>query len=240
MPYYKITFIDVGQGDSTLIQTHHGKCNILIDSYNNLDYLESLGTNHIDYIFISHFDKDHVSTLNDIIDDYKVKMIYYSEKSVTEEYIKNDNWINLNAGDELNIEGVRISVLGPLKDYNSLNLNSLVLKIYINSNTFLFTGDINEEVEFELIDIYGSQLKSDVLKVAHHGSESSSTIDFVNAVSPKICLIGVGKDNKYGHPNGEVIKRLKQLGIKIYRTDECGEIFLQINKKGKIVNNIHR
>lgn len=227
MPYYKITFIDVGQGDSTLIQTHHGKCNILIDSHNNLDYLESLGTNHIDYIFISHFDKDHVSTLNDIIDDYKVKMIYYSEKSVTEEYIKNDNWINLNAGDELNIEGVRISVLGPLKDYNSLNLNSLVLKIYINSNTFLFTGDINEEVELDLIDIYESQLKSDVLKVAHHGSKTSSSISFLDYVKPKYSIISVSNYNNYGLPNDEILQRLDKYS-KLYLTKNNGNITFKI------------
>ncbi len=227
MPYYKITFIDVGQGDSTLIQTHHGKRNILIDSYNNLDYLESLGTNHIDYIFISHFDKDHVSTLNDIIDDYKVKMIYYSEKSVTEEYIKNDNWINLNAGDELNIEGVRISVLGPLKDYNSLNLNSLVLKIYINSNTFLFTGDINEEVELDLIDIYESQLKSDVLKVAHHGSKTSSSISFLDYVKPKYSIISVSNYNNYGLPNDEILQRLDKYS-KLYLTKNNGNITFKI------------
>lgn len=115
---------------------------------------------------------------------------------------------------------------------NNINNNALVCKLNYKQFSVLFTGDIEEEAEEKIINLYKKNpqiLKSTVLKVAHHGSDSSSTIEFLKMVSPKIALIGVGKNNKYGHPSLEVISKIKEQGINIYRTDENGEITLKTN-----------
>ena len=121
---------------------------------------------------------------------------------------------------------------------NSLNNNSIVAKLEYNEFSMLFTGDIEEKVENKLLEKYQRNiLKSTVLKVAHHGSESSSKEEIVKLISPKISVIGVGKENKFGHPNKDVIRRLKEQNSKIFRTDLNGEITIKVNKKGKIKIN---
>lgn len=103
--------------------------------------------------------------------------------------------------------------------------------------TMLFTGDIEEDAEKELVKIYGDKLKSDILKVAHHGSKTSSIQEFLEAVKPQIALIGVGQNNTFGHPNSGVIERLEKINTKIYRTDINGEISIKVNKNGEIKIN---
>ena len=121
-----------------------------------------------------------------------------------------------------------------------LNANAIVAKMYCTiknkTTTIMFTGDIEEKAEEELVKIYGDKLKADILKVAHHGSKTSSTAGFLKCVSPKIALIGVGKDNTFGHPNSGVISRLENINAKIYRTDKLGEITVTISKSKKSIN----
>ena len=120
-------------------------------------------------------------------------------------------------------------------EFDDLNNNSIVAKFTYNSFSVLFTGDI-EKSEENLIDKYiNEELKSDVLKVAHHGSKTSTSKEFLEVVKPKIALIGVGENNNFGHPNTLVIKRLEEIGCKILRTDKMGEIQIKINNKGKIL-----
>ena len=114
---------------------------------------------------------------------------------------------------------------------DDINDNSIVMKLEYNSFSCLFTGDISKKIEQNLVKKYGKELKSTVLKVAHHGSKTSSDKEFIKLVNPKISLIGVGKNNKFGHPNEQVLKILKQINSKIYRTDLNGEIILKVNKK---------
>ena len=143
----------------------------------------------------------------------------------------------LQAGEKLQIGQVQIRVLWPEKKQiteNQLNNNSLVLQVQYQQISILFTGDI-ENIAEEVILSKNINLKADILKVAHHGSKTSSSQRFIEAVSPKIALIGVGKNNMFGHPNREVIERLQSYGTKIYRTDECGEISITVNNRGKIV-----
>lgn len=105
-----------------------------------------------------------------------------------------------------------------------------------------FTGDIEQIAEKEILQEYQENenvLKTDILKVAHHGSKTSSTQGFVEVVSPKIALIGVGKNNKFGHPNEEVFNRLKEKGVDIYRTDKVGEIIIEVNRRGDILKISH-
>ena len=151
---------------------------------------------------------------------------------------KKINLIYVKAGDVITIDGIKIKVLHPQKELiteNSINNNSMVFKLEYKSFSMLFTGDI-ENIAEEIILNKNINLKADILKVAHHGSKTSSGQKFIKAVSPKIALIGVGENNIFGHPNSEVIERLQSYGTKIYRTDECGEISITVNNKGKIIN----
>ena len=145
--------------------------------------------------------------------------------------------IVVKQGNIINIEKhLKIKILFPedeLITENVLNNNSLVFKLEYQRFEMLFTGDIEEVAEKQLLKMYSNgELKADVLKVAHHGSKSSTTEEFIKLVNPKIALIGVEKENSYGHPNNEVIERLEKYGAKIYRTDIYGEIRIKINKKG--------
>lgn len=144
------------------------------------------------------------------------------------------------AGNRISIEkDAYIDVLWPSNNQittNVLNNNSIVCNFHYKRFSMLFTGDIEEIAENEILNYYSSNinlLKSDVLKVGHHGSKTSSTDKFLKAVSPKIAVIGVGKNNNFGHPNKDVLDRLKGLNISIYRTDLNGEITMEINKSSK-------
>lgn len=118
---------------------------------------------------------------------------------------------------------------------NTLNNNSLVCKLIYKDFSMLFTGDIEEKAESQILEKYSQDmLQSSILKVAHHGSKTSSTEKFLNYVKPKVALIGVGKDNNFGHPNKQVLERLKNMGVKVYRTDKMGEIIIKVNRKAKI------
>ena len=142
-------------------------------------------------------------------------------------------------GDKIHIDkSTYIDVLWPdtkniIKE-NILNNNSLVCKLLYKDFSMLFTGDIEEIAEEKILSLYKNKLKSTILKIAHHGSKTSSMQEFIDAVSPGISLIGVGKNNNFGHPNEEIIQRLKNKNIKVYRTDKNGEIKIEFNKDGTI------
>lgn len=147
----------------------------------------------------------------------------------------------VEAGQKINIEkGLYFDILWPTSEdiinENILNNNSLVCKMVYKSFSCTFTGDIEEISEKAILKRYKDldTLKSTILKVAHHGSKSSSIEEFLNNVKPKIALIGVGKNNTFGHPNGSVLKRIEEEGCKIYRTDENGEITIRVNKNGEM------
>ena len=157
---------------------------------------------------------------------------------------KNKNIKTLVAGEKIKLTNtVKIDVLWPDKNSkiteNSINNNALVFKLDTNEKNILFTGDIEEETEKVLVQKYKNTntLKSDILKVAHHGSKSSSIQEFLDLVKPKIEFIGVGKDNKYGHPDNNTIKKLENINCKIYRTDKMGEIILGNNKIAVNIEN---
>ncbi len=148
----------------------------------------------------------------------------------------------VEAGQKINIErNLFFDVLWPCIDNmiseNAINNNSLVCKLKYKNFSMLFTGDIEEIAEKAILTKYSKNkniLKADVLKVAHHGSKTSSTIDFLKAVKPNYAVIGVGKDNNFGHPSDITIQNLKDMGVKIYRTDEIGEIEIKGITKNKI------
>ena len=253
----KIHFVDVGQGDCTFITTPQNKT-ILIDGGGSmseeydvgkstlLPYILDRGYTKLDYVFISHFDQDHVGGILTILEELRLGQVYISKQEQdSENYQKflkivEDKKIKvkvLKQGDCLKIEkNLYFDILWPIEEQiqeNVLNNNAMVMKLRYGKFSMLFTGDIEAIAEEKILDFYKEKgesiLKSDVLKVAHHGSKTSTTQSFFEKVNPKICLIGVGKNNMFGHPTTEVLERIN--GTKIYRTDENGEIILEIALK---------
>ncbi len=254
----KIHFVDVGQGDCTFITTSQNKT-ILIDGGGSmseeydvgkstlLPYILDRGYTKLDYVFISHFDQDHVGGILTILEELRVGQVYISKQEQdSENYQKflkivEDKKIQvkvLKQGDCLKIEkNLYFDILWPIEEQiqeNVLNNNAMVMKLRYGKFSMLFTGDIEAIAEEKILDFYKEKgeyiLKSDVLKVAHHGSKTSTTQSFFEKVNPKICLIGVGKNNMFGHPTAEVLERIN--GTKIYRTDEDGEIILEVGCNG--------
>ncbi len=150
----------------------------------------------------------------------------------------------VSSGNRVNIEkNIYLDVLWPDTNKkimeNILNNNSLVCKLNYKKNSILFTGDIEAVAEKEILKKYQSKsniLKSNIIKIAHHGSKSSSIEEFLNEVKPNIALIGVGKNNNFGHPSQKTLENLRKFNCKYYRTDECGEIALRINEKKIMIN----
>lgn len=224
-PYNIITFIDVGQGDSCLIELAHNKGNILIDTYGyNVSYLKFLGINKIDYLIITHSDDDHCHNINEIKKEFNVSYI------ATNKYDSlNLNEIHYSSGDKIYIKNLVFNILSPDIDMNDKNNNSLVMSVNISGYKILFTGDLEKEGEEYLLKNMLGSLNADILKVGHHGSNTSSTKEFIDAVSPKYSVISCGLDNKYGFPHDSTLKELRK--TKIYRTDRDGNIrFIFKNK----------
>jgi len=204
---------------------------------------------------ISHFDSDHSGKAVEIIEKLKVKNIIISkqaEKSAQfEDTIKaakenNVNIIIVEAGDIVKVDKeIYFQILWPTTEQtiteNALNNNSIVAKFVYRDFSILFTGDIEETAEKAILQEYKESniLKSTTLKIAHHGSNTSSTKEFIEKVKPQISVIGVGKNNKFGHPNEDIVERLKAYGSMVYRTDLHGEITIEITKKGKIKTSYH-
>lgn len=252
----KIYFVDVGQGDSTLVITPTGKT-IMIDSggseTGNFDvgkntlmpYLLYKKITVLDYICISHFDTDHCQGFIYLLNHIKIKNLVISKQyestrnfeEITEVARKKKiKIIVISAGDRLKIDSyVHFKIFHPSNSLNTdINDNSIVMKLEYNQFSCLFTGDISQKMEEQLVKDFRKELKSTILKVAHHGSKTSSKEEFLEVVQPQIALIGVGKNNKFGHPSEEVLGRFKRYGIKIYRTDQMGEISISVDSYGKI------
>ena len=198
-------------------------------------------------------DTDHIGGIFTVLEELKIGQVIISKQGIISsnykkfEKIVNEKKIKIvvveacnNLNNILKIENdLYINVLWPngnLITDNVLNNNSIVCKLYYKDFSILFTGDIEEIAEKQILNEYRNNLNllnSTVLKIGHHGSKTSSTVDFIKAVKPTIALIGVGENNKFGHPDNDVIERLEKNGVRIYRTDTMGEIILTVNNKGK-------
>ena len=233
-----IHFVDVGQGDCTFIVTPM-KQTILIDGGGSnskeydvgkntlLPYILDRGYTKIDYIFISHFDQDHVGGILTILEELKVGMVIISKQEEnTENYKKflklvkekNISVVVVKKGDRINIENnIYFDILWPEKEQineNIVNNNAIVMKLYYKEFSILFTGDIEEIAENKILKAYEHKekiLSANILKVAHHGSKTSTTEEFLKCVNPKIAFIGVGENNNFGHPNQEVLERIENI-----------------------------
>lgn len=253
----KINFVDVGQGDSTFIITPKNRT-ILIDGGGSntssfdvgkntlLPYILDKGYNKIDLMIISHFDSDHIGGLFTILEEIKVNKVLIAKQDEQSENYK--HFLNIvkekniqvivgKRGDKINIEkNIYLDIIFPEKKQigeNVINNNSLVFNMHYNNFSMLFTGDIEEIAEKRILEITSkNKLKADIIKIPHHGSKTSSTRELLERVLPQIALIGVGKDNLFGHPSSETIDKLDELKIKTYRTDINGEIMINVNKSG--------
>lgn len=225
-PQGEVLFLDVNQGDTTFIKRPFNKCNILIDAhYGASNYLKTLGDIEIDYFFITHGDYDHASEAKEVLETCKVKNAYtnpYDDSEIISEL----GLKKTKRGDKFICGDIEIKVLSPSKDYLDSNDNSLVLKIIIDNETYLFTGDISSVVEDDLVEFYLNDLKSDYLHISHHGSNTSTNNHFLTYVNPHTAIISVGK-NKYGHPSYEVLERLKKHNIKILETIKENTIIIK-------------
>ncbi len=241
----EVDFLDIGQGDAILIKTPYGQ-NVLIDGGPDNMIIKRLSENlpwwdrKIDLMILTHPHDDHVGGLNDVIKRYQVKKILYT--GVVHNSPAYFNWLELikdshiplviidrpqviTLGDDcyLDILYPRHSLLG--QGVDNLNNSSIVAKLVYKEAKFLLTGDIEIETEQELINSK-ADLTAQVMKACHHGSDTSNSKEFLQAVQPNIVVIQVGAENKFGHPSRRVIKRLERIGAKIYRNDLDGTVKL--------------
>ena len=230
-----IDYIDVGQADSILIRNQDKV--MLIDAGTNeagetvVNYLKNLGIAQIDYVIGTHPHEDHIGGLDDVINNFDIGQVYMPKIQTTTktfkdvlEAIENKNLTVTapNKGDKVVLgQATGEFMTDPILDEDNLNLSSLVLRLEFGNNSFLFMGDAEKENEKTI-----NWPKTDVLKVGHHGSSTSTSENFLKQVQPQYAIIMVGKDNTYGLPTEETINRLKNIGSKIYRTDEDGTIQL--------------
>jgi len=246
----KVHFINVGQGDSILIQSPNGK-NMLIDGGTKsagtkvVSFIKSKGITKLDYVVATHPDADHIGGLISVLNSFPVGTFIDSGKShTTETYYELLNLIDVKnipfkvptEGEEIALDkNFNLQVLNAAKASDDTNEASLVLNLTYNKEAFLFMGDADTQTEADLVARY--DLKSTVLKAGHHGSSTSTSQLFVNEVKPATTILSYGKDNSYGHPHSEVVNRLKAAGSKIFNTVDHCDISVLTSGFGHTVSN---
>ncbi|MBI2046024.1 MAG: MBL fold metallo-hydrolase [Parcubacteria group bacterium] len=239
-----VAFLDVGQGDAIFIEAPNGN-QILVDGGPNKSVLRALGEmmpfydRTIDAIVATHPDQDHISGLIDVLNRFSVAAIFEPganadtnayktlEKTITAKKVPR---ILARRGMHIVLdEGVYLNILFPDRDMSNVETNtaSIVAQLHYGDTDVLLTGDSPQAIEKYLVSLDGKALHADVLKPGHHGSKTSSSLEFIGAVSPAYAVISAGKNNKYGHPHQETLDTLKQFGVSVLRTDKSGTIVFQ-------------
>ena len=229
----KVYYLDVGQADSILI-INKGETT-LIDAGNNEDgsdvvnFIKEKGITKLNNVIGTHPHEDHIGGLDDVINNVDVDKIYLPQiQTNTKTYEdvlqaiqnKNKKISSLKKGDKLKIGESNVEVMtDSILDKDNLNLSSNIIRLEFNGTSFLFTGDAETENEKTI-----EWPQTDILKVGHHGSTTSTSQSFLNQINPKYAIISVGKDNDYGHPKDKILQRLEKIGAEVFRTDECGTI----------------
>ena len=247
----EVSYLDVGQGDAIYIKVND--YDILIDAGPRSDVeklmsqLEEKNIDDFEIVIATHPHEDHIGGMTDVLKKYNVENFYMpkvSNTTKTFEYMINaisDKGLKIKTikdGTTIDLgSGARIDVYSPIDDtYDDFNDYSPIMKLTYGDTKLMFTGDAEELVEKQVLEKYPSfELKSDVLKFGHHGSTTSSSEAFLNAISPKYGVISCGVDNKYGHPHKETLEKIKAHNIEAYRTDTQGQIQLTSDGKNIII-----
>ncbi|EHK2440766.1 ComEC/Rec2 family competence protein [Clostridium perfringens] len=240
-----VTYLNVGQGDSELIQVNG--INMLIDAGTNagandlVKDLKNRGIKTIDIAIATHPHEDHIGGMDEVLESFDVKSFYAPKVAhTTKTYenmlkaVKNEGLKikQIKEGTKIDLgKDTQVEVYSPVKsEYEELNNYSPVMKISYGQNSFMFTGDAETLVEKEILS-ENKNLKADVLKLGHHGSHSSTSEAFLKAVDPSIAIVSCAKDNKYGHPHKETMSNLKKAGVTVYETFRDGDITISSNGK---------
>ncbi len=251
-PYYSnnnfsITFLDVGQGESSIVQLPNKEMMLIDGGVEKPDmgrmviapFLRSRGIKNIDYMVLSHAHPDHYGGLKFILDNFNVREVWSNENFITgdKSFLHSAEKTQvmhrvLRRGDMFERDNYKITVLHPYQsfyanssrgDFSDENSSSLVFKIEAGNISVLFTGDIEEEAEEDLLYL-GKWLKSDIIKVPHHGGKTSSSPAFIKAVSPKVAVVSAGRNNPFHHPHHTTLERYNKAGVELFRTDMDGAI----------------
>lgn len=232
----EVHFIDVGQGDATLIKADGHA--MLIDAGENDKgtavqlYLKKQGVEQLDYLVLTHTDSDHIGGADVIISKFDIGQIFMSDfKKDNKTYrelmesmqYKHMTYTTPEVGAEFALGNATFTIIAPNGDYDDPNNSSIALILDYGENSFLFSGDCEEEAEQDILD-NGMNLDVDVYQVGHHGSRSSSSEDFLDAMSPEYAVISCAEKNSYGHPHARTLNNLRERKIKVFRTDEQGSI----------------
>ena len=250
----KVHFIDVGQGDSILIQIPGPNPGVmLIDAGQAsrgatvVSYLRSQNVKQIDWLVATHPDPDHIGGMAKVLDSLPVKKLYMPKTSHTTQTYENfllavkRNGLTITGArhgvEVTRAEGLDVRFIGPRgTSYEQLNDWSAVLRVEFRGTVFLFTGDGEAKSEFEMLLASDIQPRADVLKVAHHGSSDATSDLFLSVVSPKYAVISVGAGNPYGHPSQRVMTSLAKAKVTVYRTDQNGTVIIMSDGKNLSVS----
>lgn len=244
---FAVHYLDVGQADSTLIKA--GETAVLIDGGEAgnaqaiIQYLRNQNVSTLEYVIATHPHADHIGGLAKIIAAFEVKNVILPRMSeqntpTTKTYenlllavqASGAKVIAAKPGLSYSVGGATMEILGPGSDTADINNQSVIARLCYGAVSFLFTGDAETEVEEELL-ASSQTLRANVLKAGHHGSSTSSSASFLQAVQPELVIFSCGKDNSYGHPHEEIRKRMDTINAKYLRTDYCGNIVVGTDGK---------
>ncbi len=246
----QVHFIDVGQGDSILIDS--GTNEVLIDAGQKspgvTDYIQQYVDGPLEALVATHTDADHIGGLTEVLNDFQVEQIWLNGYVATSKTYKDfmsavdteeSSGANVNyakRGEEISVGDLDFSILNPPDTlFKDANNNSIVLRLKYGNVAFLFSGDAEKEAEASMINS-GVNLQAQILKAGHHCSRTASTQAYLEEIKPEVAICMVGLDNKFGHPHQETVTALENIGAKVYRTDETGAIIISTDGKDYAIN----
>lgn len=239
----EVHFLDIGQGDSTLIL--NGERAMLIDAGDNDEgsaiwmYLQKRGIEKLDYLVLTHTDADHIGGADVIVEKFRVDTVFmgdFQKDNATYRDLmqaldnKSLTFSTPRAGSVYTLGDASFTIVAPNGEYDTPNDSSIGLRLVKGETSFLFTGDAQEQAEADML-ANGLTLDADVYQVGHHGSRSSSGREFLEAISPTYAVISCAESNSYGHPHAQTLNNLRALGVQVFRTDEQGSIVASTDGK---------